>query len=526
MPRPREIMVGSRDQFGVKIAFLPDPDDGCAATPEHSVSWGALEVWANGHNICRHVEQGQSIGAVHWYLLPILQWLASNWDFLLHEERLPVRNAARDAWISMQRTADPPPGFSEHAAEQWEESWHNWWQRHSLLAAREGGLVPSLFIRRWRDLIELSWGDRPIAGAPKWFKFDAIHGSARFFPADVADVLYAVLDDASHHLLSELPSSPVFAQLRDDIDRLKATDIRRRLGLVSGVRPDEVPPEDRWTEIENLFPADLSNDIREAVLGFQANDLVVKAASQASLMFGSLSPSVNQDDARTLAQKLVQFYDPRGDSSSLRRVVEDIAVDGSDERAWKQGYQLAEDFLQAVEPAIAREAPIAIEQYFEHFSISTETISLHDRSVRAVALAGPNHKPAVLVNDSYLYQSLQPRRFTLAHELCHLLYDRSYGAHLALASGPWAPVDVERRANAFAAMLLMPADLVGSVVRGLTSRLDSPGAIWEVANAFQTSFTATLDHLRNLGHIDEVTRDALRTEIETGAAHVSGSGDR
>ena len=62
---------------------------------------GRFEVWANGHNICRHVEQGQSIGAVHWYLLPILQWLASNWDFLLHEERLPMRNAVRDAWISM-----------------------------------------------------------------------------------------------------------------------------------------------------------------------------------------------------------------------------------------------------------------------------------------------------------------------------------------------------------------------------------------------------------------------------------------
>jgi hypothetical protein len=72
-------------------------------------------------------------------------------------------------------------------------------------------------------------------------------------------------------------------------------------------------------------------------------------------------------------------------------------------------------------------------------------------------------------------------------------------------------------------MLLMPADLVGSVVRSLTSPLDSPGAIWEVANAFQTSFTATLDHLWNLGHIDEVTRDALRAEIEAGAVASSAS---
>ena len=173
MARQREIMVGSRDRFAVKIAFQTDPDRGRAATREHSISWGAIEVWANGHNLCRHVELGESIDAAHWYLLPILQWLASNWDFLLHEERLPGRNAARDAWISMQRTAEPPPVLPEDAAEQWEIGWHNWWERHALQAAREGGLIPNLFVRRWRDLIELSWGDRPIAGIPEGFTFGA-----------------------------------------------------------------------------------------------------------------------------------------------------------------------------------------------------------------------------------------------------------------------------------------------------------------------------------------------------------------
>ncbi len=89
MARQREIMVGSRDHFAAKIAFLTDPDQGRAATAELSISWGAIEIWANGHNLCRHVEQGESIDAAHWYMLPILHWLASNWDFLLHEERLP-----------------------------------------------------------------------------------------------------------------------------------------------------------------------------------------------------------------------------------------------------------------------------------------------------------------------------------------------------------------------------------------------------------------------------------------------------
>ena len=523
MARQREIMVGSRDRFAVKIAFLTDPDRGRAATREHSISWGAIEVWANGHNLCRHVEQGESIDAAHWYLLPILRWLTSNWDFLLHEERLPVRNAARDAWISMQRTAEPPPALADDAAENWEVSWHNWWERHALLAAREGGLVPNLFIRRWRDLVELSWGDRPIAGAPSGFTFDAIHGCARFPSGEVADVLYGILDDASHHLATELPSSSVFGQLRANVKDLRSSDRRRRLGLLSGFRSDDLQPEDRWKGIENLFPANLPSEIGDAIFGVQADELVIKSASQAALMFGSLSPSIEAADARTLAQKLVQFYDQSGENSNLRRVVKDVPVEGGGERAWKQGYQLAEYCLEAVDGAIARELPVAVEGLLDHFGISVESIALHDQSVRAVALAGPKHKPAVLVNDNVPYRSVPTRRFTLAHELCHILHDRNYGATLALASGPWAPVDVENRANAFAAMLLMPTDLVGSVVRKLKSRLDSPGAIWEVANAFQTSFTATLDHLWNLGHIDEVTRDALRAEIEAGAAASSAS---
>ena len=101
-------MVGSRGHFAVKIAFLPDPDQGRAATREDSISWGPIEVWANGRNLCRHVEQGESINTAHWYLLADSSLACIELGLLLaHEERLPGENAARDAWISMQRTAEP-----------------------------------------------------------------------------------------------------------------------------------------------------------------------------------------------------------------------------------------------------------------------------------------------------------------------------------------------------------------------------------------------------------------------------------
>src|SRR5439155_10894386 len=116
-------------------------------------------------------------------------------------------------------------------------------------------------------------------------------------------------------------------------------------------------------------------------------------------------------------------------------------------------------------------------------------VPLRDRGIRAVSVAGPQHRPSVLLNPGHAtYASGAGRRFTLAHELCHLLFDRGYGARLAIASGPWAPRDIEQRANAFAAMLLMPPELIGRLARQLNAALASVEGVRAVATALRTSF--------------------------------------
>lgn len=524
MPRQRELMLGRRDEFAVKLAFLPDPDEGRAASPENSASWGSLEIWINGHNLCSHVEQGEPVETVHWYLLPVLEWFARNWDFLLHEERLPAKNAGRNAWISMLRTVETPPGLSEHATEVWETSWTNWWARHCLLACREGGLVPNLYIRRWRDSIEFSWGHRRIAGAPEHFRFDANHGSARRDPNEVADVLFGILDGASRHLRDEMPDSPTIARLVDSVTCLEATDNRRRLGLLSGYRSDGLDAMDRWSELLSVFPNSMPGEAKNAIFGTDESKLVIRGSCQAALMFGSLSPCIDAADAQLLASKLVQYYDQNGESQSLRQMVKCEPVERNHQEAWTHGYRLANDLHEELGDRFANGPIIDIDTIYNHFGISVDEVTLQDASIRAVAMAGEHHRPAVLINKNYEYLDVQPRRFTLAHELCHILHDRAYGARLAMASGPWAPIDIEKRANAFAAMLLMPVELIETVVRGMAVPLDSAPAIWQVANALKTSFSATLEHLCNLGFVDELTRESLRAAMETQAAKTSGNG--
>ena len=73
------------------------------------------------------------------------------------------------------------------------------------------------------------------------------------------------------------------------------------------------------------------------------------------------------------------------------------------------------------------------------------------------------------------------RRFTLAHEFCHLLFDQDQGQALAVASGPWAPRAIEQRANAFAAMFLMPAFLLKQMLSGLTVPITMKGDVDDLA---------------------------------------------
>jgi hypothetical protein len=63
-------------------------------------------------------------------------------------------------------------------------------------------------------------------------------------------------------------------------------------------------------------------------------------------------------------------------------------------------------------------------------------------------------------------------------------------------------------------MLLMPPDLLAKVVQSLDIPLASLDGVCAVAWRLRTSFTATLEHLYNLGYLDEGGRDRVRIEAD------------
>jgi len=515
----REFLSGDTDQFAFKIAFQHDPHGAETATPEHALSWGSFQLWVNGQNLCAHLEEDEVVDSVHWYMLPLLEWFVSHWDFLLHEERLPVYNARSDAWSSLVATSFPPPGIAEDKAEQWATAWHAWWARHCLLACREGGLYPDVYVRRWRDLIEISWGPSRVAGKPGHYRFLVERGYARCNPDEVAQALYDVISQGVDYVFSQMPESARLQQLKRNLHALQTSQTswtQRRLALLAGLGTDIAHMEERWQEVcSSFFSRATHPDVFEAIVGIKEKALVMTESCQATLMFGSVSPMIEAADVSVLFEKLVALYATDGDPQELSKLVRTESLESYDERAWGQGYRLAEDVLDDLALPDQASDWIDVERLYQRLGIRVEEIALSDVDIRAVAIAGSHHLPAALINinhDTTRWRS--GRRFTLAHELCHILFDRGYGAKLALASGPWAPRDLERRANAFAAMLLMPPDLIAKVVQSLDIPLASLDGISAVAHRLRTSLTATLEHLYNLGFIDESVRDRIRAEAD------------
>lgn len=497
---------------------MTDPDEGAAALAEDSASWGSLEIWAENRNLCAHMDQGETLAAVHWYLLPFAEWWAENWNAVLHEEKPPNVNIADTAIAALEATRLAPPISTEHESLSWEQQWFDWRSRHALRAARSGGLFPNIVIRRLRDYVEVSWDDEPEAGSPAGFGFSSARGSALFHPRDVAEPLHEVLVPFAESI-SRLGVAPertdalrerlaLLASPGQEHDRLSWT---AGLGTANSTVPESQEGDDRqrqWDRVVAELTRNADEEAAAAALEAESSTLVVTASSPAALMFSSVSPAVAADDVRTLSAVLLDQYSSSGPGQTLTEHVRDVPLD-SLTLPWEQGYELAESLHDELGLDL-RAGWVDVEGFLDGLGVRVVVRELLDGEIRAASLVGPRHLPTIVHNRSSRFTDTAPaRRFTVAHELCHLLYDRARGAKVAIASGPWAPRGIEKRAGAFAAMFLMPTELVESTVARLAVSVRDIEGVTQLAAALRVSRASAIQHLYNLTFMTESDREEL-----------------
>jgi Zn-dependent peptidase ImmA (M78 family)/DNA-binding XRE family transcriptional regulator len=147
--------------------------------------------------------------------------------------------------------------------------------------------------------------------------------------------------------------------------------------------------------------------------------------------------------------------------------------------------------------------------------------TLEEAGIRVIALAlgevqgasavVPNVGACVFVNSR---DPLAVQNFTLAHELAHVLFDWRRGVTADTDFFAQRQDPVETRANVFAANLLMPEEAVRDWLlrRGVEHPNRHQFTAFEIAGlaeSFGASHQVVLYRLKNLGYIDEETRDRL-----------------
>jgi Zn-dependent peptidase ImmA (M78 family) len=231
----------------------------------------------------------------------------------------------------------------------------------------------------------------------------------------------------------------------------------------------------------------------------------LETLDDAVLMFGGVSPDIGLSDMNTLLGLLSSRAGGQ-ESANLQALV-DSTIGAPAGIPFQEGYDLAEQLVD--ECSLPGSAPyVDVRALLAGWGVRIVEKVLRTNTIRGVAIAGARYAPTILINKTSEYNANEVgKRFTLAHELFHILYDRSLARRVSHVSGPWAPPGVEKRANAFAAMFLMPRSLLARSFH--TGQIDEK-AVTPAAGAMQVGISALVEHLYNTSMIDEVTRDRLR----------------
>ncbi len=503
---------GDIDKFSFQFRFCDDPDEGEGVSGVMSASWGCFRIYVNSLNLCESVgtietkngRQKVVIDSVTWYLLPLFRWFADNWNPLFHEIKFPesvdTNGNPNTAYNVYGQYESVLCDIESHKGLKQFGKWQKWWKRHALRESSAGGLFPDIFIRRFDNDIELSWGDSKWPGMPE--EYCLAKPGARIMPiSEVAPHLHEALTKALELLQTKCPASEEIAEFAQSVARIPSTSLGERLRWVSEIS---------WVEnliekFERVYKV-LHNNIE--------NSLFVEELSPIKLMFGAVSPRIDRKDVEIILRWLENAL------KSSRNEIDFNITSGSrinfSVSPAEDGYGLAENFLDEIGKEV--DTITDIDVIYKDFNIHQQTIELNDTNIRAITVVLRDLQPMVAVNLNCRFnQGYEGFRFTLAHELCHILHDRQHGRSLAIVSGPWAAIELEKRANAFAAMLLMPRDSVEKQIESLSLDIDNIKAIEELASHFKTSPRSTFEHLSNLGFINYIQHELMKNEFRAGA---------
>jgi Zn-dependent peptidase ImmA (M78 family) len=495
MSRVAQIWRGDTAQFALGLDVRADPDSGVFDPVD---PWAGLQIWVRGQNLTAHTDQlGEVNDAIFWQFGELLEWFAQKWDALLHEQWVPVVAGA----ASLSDAFERPP--TDHDAGRSSDR-YDMWSRHCLLAARAGGPMRTISLRRFGNGLEVSWTTSDAAGTD--LRYSEPAGTESFPVEVVAGTLYSFLECCAATLVALAPGVSRWVDLGAAVTRIAETTSNAKRARVSWLVGGE-PSWQRLLSASNILPEGTAQDF-----AFAHPTAPVQMCSEPVLLFGTMNPRVSERDVGSLLQR---WLDARREPSSAHPLLarEPLPLQVGT-KPWEQGYSAAEEIREQLDLG---DGPIdEVEPILARLGVAVHEIQLDDSTIPAVCLGSPHTVPTILINRACRRMSHRPvRRMALVHELAHLLLDRDCGQRIAVAEGAWAPLPVEQRARSFAVMWLMPEPGISRWIADSDVDVRTPAGLDAIAHAFGVSRQAAarhLYHLRYFADLDEA--DALVEELD------------
>ena len=363
-------------------------------------------------------------------------WLARQWYAIAYgkDVRPPL---LRELSVAASRAYDDAqlirPGQDAIAA---------WWSRHAIRAA--DGELPNLFLERQADELVVSWD-----AAPTSTRFYSISYGEEVLPVSFAVPILPQL------VRSRLQSMMLSEEERSRLLMATAGDAAEGYDVLEHYKPSI---DTAWLARMGFTDGDARTF---AIAGTSRHPIVGLLRSSQD------SPVITDDYEQVL--RLLKPSDPES-YERLQEVAKGISSAIDPRAPWESGYRLASLVRDKLGRSLNDQFDIEAEA--RKFGINIHDVPLTDTKILGACVGSSAFAPLIVLNPSCPDASgVSGRRITLAHELCHLLFDRSRMQSLARFEGSTANTDrlIEMRANAFAVELLVPMSTLiedGHIVDG------------------------------------------------------------
>lgn len=392
------------------------------------LGWGLGQLSVQGVAVWN----GEDNGPVQWTWIDLLEWLGCNWPWILLEQHYPVPVAPLHIGQLLQASENRWEDMSEDRVEEEEMEVHRFLGRHDLASGLKGIFLPTVLLLRQGNAFEVVVPDQRMS---RTIPFETVLRDLEEIGEGIAARAGGKQNGRNQKAVA------LWNQRRSQLQQ-KAIQVHS--GLSDDIRNIVEQQGDA-----NFWELDASQP-------FQESEVLAAARMTRRI----LTPE-HQRTLLLLIKEQQKKSTPGLDQISEKLLSEFKEIG----KPHDQGHWAAQWLRRELNCGAA--GRLEPEKLLGEWGVPIRERELADSPIHAVACWGPRHGPAIILNTHEASTASHPngRRTTLAHEICHLLIDRSEALPVAEVLNGATPERLEKRARAFAAELLLPRSIAAKNVR-------------------------------------------------------------